>query len=64
MPENRRVGVELYARLTEWLQTGKLVPNKVEVLPNGLAGIPGGLKRLENNMVSGKKLIARPHETP
>ena len=25
MPENRRVGVELYARLTDWLQTGKLV---------------------------------------
>ncbi|KAJ8495265.1 hypothetical protein ONZ51_g1817 [Trametes cubensis] len=64
MPENRRVGVELYARLTEWLQTGKLVPNKVEVLPNGLAGIPEGLQRLEDNKVSGKKLIVRPHETP
>ncbi|KAI0326574.1 GroES-like protein [Cubamyces sp. BRFM 1775] len=85
-PENRQIGVELYARLTEWLQTGKLVvcfspdadnvvedggadgvvliqPNKVEVLPNGLAGIPGGLERLENGQVSGIKLIARPQET-
>ncbi|KAH9894862.1 GroES-like protein [Cubamyces lactineus] len=63
-PENRQVGVELYARLTEWLQTGKLVPNKVEVLPNGLAGIPEGLERLENGQVSCIKLIARPQETP
>ncbi|KAI0655761.1 GroES-like protein [Cubamyces menziesii] len=63
-PQNRQVGVDLYARLTEWLQTGKLVPNRIEVLPNGLAGIPEGLERLENNKVSGTKLIARPQETP
>lgn len=38
-------------------------PNKVEVLPNGLAGIPDGLERLKQNKVSAKKLIARPQET-
>ncbi|KAI0326572.1 GroES-like protein [Cubamyces sp. BRFM 1775] len=63
-PQNRRVGVELYAHLTEWLETGELVPNRIEVIPNGLAGIPEGLERLENNKVSGTKLIARPQETP
>ncbi|KAI8999071.1 GroES-like protein [Trametes punicea] len=63
-PENREVGVELYKRLTEWLQKGVVVPNKAEVLPNGLAGIPEGLERLKNNKVSGTKLIARPQETP
>ncbi|KAH9894848.1 GroES-like protein [Cubamyces lactineus] len=63
MPENRQVGVELYAHLTEWLQAGQLAERRVEV-PSGLSGIPEGLRRLENNKVSGKKLIARPQETP
>ncbi|KAI0351751.1 GroES-like protein [Trametes cingulata] len=62
-PENRAVGVQLYSHLTEWLEKRILVPNPIEVLPNGLAGIPEGLERLKNNKVSGKKLIARPHET-
>ncbi|KAI0326573.1 GroES-like protein [Cubamyces sp. BRFM 1775] len=64
LPENWQVSVEMWARLTEWLQKGILVPNRVEVLVNGLAGIPEGLERLKNNKVSGKKLIARPQETP
>ena len=40
-----------------------LQPNRVEVLPGGLACIPEGLERLKNGEVSGKKLIVRPHET-
>ena len=40
-----------------------LQPNKVEVLPNGLAGIPDGLARLEQNKVSATKLVAHPQET-
>lgn len=40
-----------------------LQPNNVEALPNGLAGIPDGLKRLQANKISGKKLIALPQET-
>ncbi|EIW57181.1 GroES-like protein [Trametes versicolor FP-101664 SS1] len=62
-PENREVGVALYSRLTEWLETGKLVPNRVEVLPNGLAGIIDGLERMKKDQVSGTKLVARPQET-
>jgi len=38
-------------------------PNKVEVLSGGLNGIAGGLKMMENNQVSGVKLVARPDET-
>ncbi len=41
-----------------------LQPNAFEVLPDGLAGIVGGLERLKNNQVSAKKLVARPQETP
>jgi len=35
-----------------------------ELLPGGLAGIPGGLARMEANKVSGVKLVAHPQETP
>ena len=38
-------------------------PNRVEVLPNGLAGIPDGLERMKQDKVSGTKLIAHPQET-
>ncbi|RPD72429.1 GroES-like protein [Lentinus tigrinus ALCF2SS1-7] len=62
-PENRAVGVEIYKRLSEWLRTGVIVPNHVEVLPNGLAGIPDGLQRMKEDKVSATKLIARPQET-
>ncbi|KAI0715814.1 GroES-like protein [Cerioporus squamosus] len=62
-PENKKLGVELYARLEEWLRTGVLVPNRVEVLPGGLNGIPEGLERIKANKVSGVKLVAHPQET-
>ena len=39
-------------------------PNRVTVLPNGLAGIPEGLKRIRNGEVSGTKLVVRVEETP
>jgi hypothetical protein len=38
-------------------------PNRVQILPGGLAGIEKGLDMLENNEVSGMKLIVRPQET-
>jgi len=62
-PSNRAAGVGLYKKLTSLLEKGELKPNRVEVLPNGLAGIPDGLKRMELGQISGQKLIARPQET-
>lgn len=38
-------------------------PTRYELLPGGLAGIPGGLERLKNNQVSGNKLVALPFDT-
>ena len=38
-------------------------PNRVEVVPGGLAAIPAGLKRLEKNEVSGAKLVVHPQES-
>ncbi|KAI0752539.1 GroES-like protein [Daedaleopsis nitida] len=63
IPGNKALGVEMYKRLTEWLRTGAVVPNRVEVLPGGLAGIPEGCARMRDGRVSGTKLIVRPQET-
>ncbi|KAF7978868.1 hypothetical protein HWV62_44349 [Athelia sp. TMB] len=63
VPPNRDVGLALYSRVAEYLQSGAIQPNKTEVLPNGLDGIASGLDRLREGKVSGVKLIARPQET-
>ncbi|TFK79448.1 GroES-like protein [Polyporus arcularius HHB13444] len=63
IPENKQLGVELYERLEEWLRSGIVVPNRIELLPGGLNGIPGRLERLKANQVSGVKLVVRPQET-
>ncbi|KAL0067829.1 hypothetical protein AAF712_004997 [Marasmius tenuissimus] len=60
---NRPFGRVLYKQLTQFLEDGTVVPNRVEELPDGLAGIPNGLKRMENDQVSGVKLVALPHKT-
>ncbi|EIN12415.1 NAD(P)-binding protein [Punctularia strigosozonata HHB-11173 SS5] len=56
-------GRELFARLGQLLENGSIKPNRVQVLPHGLAGIPDGLELLGPDKVSGVKLIAHPHES-
>ncbi|KZT28343.1 medium-chain dehydrogenase/reductase like protein [Neolentinus lepideus HHB14362 ss-1] len=63
-PTTRKISVDLFGSLEGLLATGDIKPNPVRVLPDGLLGIPGGLKELEENKVSGVKLIARPQDTP
>lgn len=63
-PENYETAASLFKGLPTLLEEGTIKPNRVEVVPNGLAGIPGGLERLGNNQVSGVKLVVRPQETP
>jgi len=62
-PEQRETGKSLYSKLTQLLEVGDIKPNRVEVLPDGLLGIIDGLKRMENDAVSGHKLVAHPQET-
>ncbi|EMD31500.1 hypothetical protein CERSUDRAFT_162941 [Gelatoporia subvermispora B] len=62
-PDRRKTGQTLYSKLTALLEEGAIKPNRVELLPNGLAGIPEGLKRMEKDQVSAVKLVARPQET-
>ncbi|KAH9481174.1 Zinc-type alcohol dehydrogenase-like protein C2E1P3.01 [Psilocybe cubensis] len=63
-PENVELTRTLYHdKIAGWLEKGVIKPNNIEILPNGLAGIPDGLKRMEADQVSGLKLVARPQET-
>lgn len=60
---HRELGLSLYSKLTGLLESGKIKPNRIEILPGGLSGIPEGLERMAQNKVSGVKLIVRPQET-
>ncbi|TFK32494.1 chaperonin 10-like protein [Crucibulum laeve] len=63
LPHNIGLLTDMYTALSQWVEAGLIKPNKVEVLPGGLAGIKEGLKMLENDQVSGLKLVAHPQET-
>ncbi|KAF9063682.1 GroES-like protein [Rhodocollybia butyracea] len=63
VPVNREFGRILWKNLPKLVQDGAIVPNRVEKLPNGLAGINEGLQRMKANKISGEKLIALPQET-
>ncbi|KAF5313950.1 hypothetical protein D9758_018684 [Tetrapyrgos nigripes] len=58
----REFGKVMYKKLTELLEKD-IVPNRVEILPGGLAGIAPGLERMKAGTVSGVKLVAHPQET-
>lgn len=60
-PENRELLERLYSKLTGLLEEGVILPNRFEILPSGLGGIAEGLRRLQNDQVSGVKLVARPN---
>ncbi|OCH89700.1 GroES-like protein [Obba rivulosa] len=63
-PDRKRTGQRLYAKLPALLESGAIKPNRVELLPDGLASIPGSLKRMQKGEASAFKFVARPQETP
>jgi len=62
IPQNRKLGVSLYSKLTEMLAEGALKPVPVEVVPGGLEGIPAGVEKVGKG-VSCVKLVVHPQET-
>jgi NADPH:quinone reductase-like Zn-dependent oxidoreductase len=46
-----------FRQLGKWLGEGKFKPNVVKVIPGGLAGVREGLRLLEENKVSGEKMV-------
>ncbi|KAF7343792.1 GroES-like protein [Mycena sanguinolenta] len=51
-----------FQELPKMVEKGVIVPNRIEVLPNGLAGIPDALERMKAG-VRGVKLVAHPQES-
>ncbi|EJD07034.1 GroES-like protein, partial [Fomitiporia mediterranea MF3/22] len=43
MPELRQLAASLASKLAHLLENGAIKPNRIEMLPNGLVGIPDGL---------------------
>ncbi|KAG6917713.1 hypothetical protein DXG01_001364 [Tephrocybe rancida] len=60
LPQNKELLEALYAKLSLLLEQGAIIPNRFQVLEGGLSGIVGGLEKLENDQVSGVKLVAHP----
>jgi NADPH:quinone reductase-like Zn-dependent oxidoreductase len=63
-PHNLELVQTLYHdKISGFLEKGIIKANNVEVLPNGLNGIPNGLARMAADQVSGLKLVVHPQET-
>ncbi|KAF8072226.1 chaperonin 10-like protein [Lyophyllum atratum] len=60
LPQNQVLLRALYGKMTGLFEEGAIKPNRYEVLPEGLQGIVGGLQRLQEDKVSGVKLVALP----
>lgn len=58
-PEDYEFGVKFWALAQELLASGKIKPHPHRVWPGGLEGIPEGLKSLEEEKVSGYKIVYR-----
>lgn len=52
-------GTRWFKTVTEWTVEGKIKPNKVQLLDGGLDGVPAGLKLLQENKVSNRKLVGK-----
>ncbi|KAJ7368828.1 GroES-like protein [Mycena albidolilacea] len=61
-PEHTVFGRLIIRNLPEMFKKGVVVANRIEILPNGLVGILGGLERLQKGSVSGVKLVAHPQD--
>ncbi|KAJ3523448.1 hypothetical protein NMY22_g11439 [Coprinellus aureogranulatus] len=63
LPRHAKLMQEMWAELASMLEEGDIKPLRFEVLPGGLKGITAGLRLLEEDKVSGVKLVAHPQET-
>jgi NADPH:quinone reductase-like Zn-dependent oxidoreductase len=63
LPHNVELLETLYHdKISGFLEKGIIKANNVEVLPNGLNGIPDGMARMAADQISGLKLVARPQD--
>ncbi|CAE6481068.1 hypothetical protein ACGC1H_005209 [Rhizoctonia solani] len=57
----RDLSVPFWQKVEEWTKKGEIVPNRVQLVNGGLAGIPEALD-LSRKGVSGVKIVVRPQE--
>ncbi|KAI0655700.1 GroES-like protein [Cubamyces menziesii] len=62
-PSNFVAGKALLSKIPELFESGQFKPNRIEVLPGGLAGITAGLNRLRDGKISAVKLVVKPQDT-
>ncbi|KAJ9477057.1 Protein TOXD [Pseudozyma hubeiensis] len=61
--DKKEFGERWFKTVAKWVGEGKIQPNKVQLVEGGLDGIPAGLKLLEENKVSNRKIVARIADT-
>ncbi|KAI0752214.1 chaperonin 10-like protein [Irpex lacteus] len=67
--EDEEFAARWYRQISRWLvrsasNQAPFQPNKVRLLPDGLASVPEGIKLLEEGKVHGEKLVYRIVDTP
>ncbi|ORY80859.1 chaperonin 10-like protein [Protomyces lactucae-debilis] len=62
--EDRVYGDTLMRLTEELLKQGKLRAPRIRLVSGGLAGIPQGLQLLQDNQISGEKVVVKVSETP
>ncbi|KAL5498917.1 hypothetical protein ACEPAH_1435 [Sanghuangporus vaninii] len=63
--EDKDFSARFYRQIGQWLAASPpLRPNRVKVLPDGLASVPKGLELLKTGKVHGEKLVYRIANTP
>ncbi|KAF6764217.1 chaperonin 10-like protein [Ephemerocybe angulata] len=63
LPQNVGLMRELWANMTKLLEDAIIQPLRYEVISGGLDGVSVGMKRMEEQKVSGVKLVVHPQET-
>lgn len=53
-----------FALGSEWLEEGKLRPQRITIVEGGLVGVDGGLQKLYEKKVAAEKLVYRIADTP
>ncbi|KAL5522800.1 hypothetical protein ACEPAG_8818 [Sanghuangporus baumii] len=63
--DDKEFAARFYRQIGQWLAASPpFQPNRVKVLPNGLASVPKGLELLKTGKVHGEKLVYRIADTP
>lgn len=62
--EEKDFATEWYGYLGDWLESGKIRPQTVKIIPGGLSGVKEGLRMLKAMEVKCEKLVYKVSDTP